>query len=140
MTGLETKLQIGTFFIKKGGELGIDPKDLATLILELYCENDYITSKEIKSAVCEYFDLSNEGLMSQSRDRDLVYARFAYCLLCRTYTNHNLTQIARSVGRKDHTTICHAIKTAKDMIEFDQVFKRQISDLTKIMLKQDEAK
>lgn len=140
MSKLERELQLGKYLIKKSKDFGLDAEGFADLILELYCESDHITSKDLKTAISEYYDIPIDTITSNSRSQPLVFARFAFCLIAKKYTNLTHKQIAHQIGRTDHTTICHAMKTGKHMLETDIKFKKQVGDLTRILINQDAEK
>ncbi len=74
-------------------------------------------SMDIKLAVCRAFDVSLHDLTGPSRKGRFVRPRQAAYYLMSRRTNLSLTQIARALGRTDHSTVISGIKYAKALIE-----------------------
>ncbi len=64
----------------------------------------------IQDAVCEQVGVERERLLSPSRTADVVQARQLAMYLTRDLTDLSLPQIARAFGRRDHTTVIHAVR------------------------------
>jgi chromosomal replication initiator protein len=48
-------------------------------------------------------------------------------------TNKSLVEIGKKFGKKDHTTVVHAIKTVEQMMESDKEFFKEVDIITKYM-------
>lgn len=85
--------------------------------------------EEIKRIICGYFDVNIDR---KTRQRDVVYAREMAMYYGRKLTDASLEIIGREMGRKDHSTVSHAIKTIEnfkyykktriDIEELDKIF------------------
>lgn len=64
----------------------------------------------IVAAVAHRFNLDVDRIMGDSRQRQVVLARSVSAYLARTLTSHSLPEIARALGRKNHTTVLAAIR------------------------------
>ncbi len=53
--------------------------------------------------------------------------------LSKTLTSKSLTDIGKKFGKKDHTTIMHAIKKVEELCEIDIEFREELSILMKIL-------
>jgi len=60
--------------------------------------------------VAVHFGLRTEDLKGDSRSRRINRARQIAMYLCRRLTASSLTEIARALNRKDHSTVLHGIK------------------------------
>lgn len=92
--------------------------------------------KYIKKEINKYFNIKIEN---ETRQREYVEARMIYYWICYYFTNMNLTQIARTLG-KNHATILHSIRNFPDFIETDKEFKQKflgVYDLIKKKLKKE---
>ncbi len=101
---------------------GISVKLQATVIQELY--NDSRTTPfDIINIVAEQMYISSNSIMGQNRTRIVVDSRFIVILLIKeVYPDYTLKDIGR-ILKRDHTTILYAMKTAKDLLEFNTEFK-----------------
>lgn len=81
-----------------------------------YVVNAHVSALQIQCVVAAYFlisprDLtSNRGSLRYWRPRQIAY------LLAYELTTRNLSQIGRLFGGRDHSTISHGIKRARQMI------------------------
>lgn len=72
---------------------------------------------EIVSAVSEVSGVEADRIEGNTRTPDVVQPRFAVCFLARDLTSHSFPSIGTKFGYRDHTTIIHGVKRAKEMIE-----------------------
>ena len=93
-----------------------------------------ITIDKVQKAVCDYFNITRDALLSLSRKRQIVQARQISMYLCRNLiTNCSLSTIGAESGGKDHATVLHACATVTDLMATDKFFKKYVSDLEKIL-------
>lgn len=89
--------------------------------------NVVITASSIKRAVCDYYSISEDQLISPSRVSSLTTPRFIAIYLCRSMLNMTFEEIGLEFGNRDHTTIMNAcVKIEKAMNE-DQAYKSVIN-------------
>jgi chromosomal replication initiator protein len=88
-----------------------------------------VTIEEIKLAVARFFRLKVCDLESQSRTRDIVRPRQIGMWLAKRMTNRALPEIARRFGKKDHTTVIHAVKTVDALRNSDPEFAAKVDEL-----------
>jgi chromosomal replication initiator protein len=94
-----------------------------------------ITVDQILSKVCEYYGLQSEMLQTKSRKREIVQARQAAMYFSKNLTNSSLSAIGAIIGKRDHSTVLHACKTVKNMIETNAEFKRQMREIELLLRK-----
>lgn len=68
-----------------------------------------ITPEFILQVVADHFNLTTLDLMSQKRNKDIVFPRQIVMYLCRNMTDTPLQNIGKALGGRDHTTILHGI-------------------------------
>lgn len=66
--------------------------------------------REVILDVCDRRGLTMAELISPRRNAVLVWARQEAMWECRRQTSASLPQIARALGREDHTTAIHGIR------------------------------
>jgi chromosomal replication initiator protein len=93
-----------------------------------------ITIEEIEKIVCDFFDLPLDKLLSRTRKREIVQARQIAMYLSKNHTRYSSVTIGSQIGDKDHTTVLHACKTVKDLIDTDKTFRYNIQELEKKLL------
>ena len=101
-------------------------------------EQNDLSIDRIQSAVCDYFNLTRETLVSPSRKRQIVQARQIAMYLCRNLiSNCSLSAIGAEIGGKDHATILHACTTVSDLMSTDRVFKQYVCDIERMLVPAD---
>jgi chromosomal replication initiator protein len=106
--------------------------DLATEVLDgLYPHNStrIHTLADIQAAACRHFDLSPEELVSPSRAARVAWPRQIAMYLARELTDESLPAIGRHFGRRDHTTVLHAVRRAEQKIVADSASRKAVDDL-----------
>lgn len=73
-------------------------------------ENKEITPSLIIKTVADHFNISPDDMCSKKKSQDIVFPRQIAMYLCRNMTDTSLQNIGTALGRKDHTTVMHAIE------------------------------
>lgn len=92
-----------------------------------------ITIELILNIVAEHFEVSPEDIRSQKRNAEFVTPRQVYMYLCRDIIETPLTNIAKSLGKKDHTTVIHGIKKIEEEMKYNEELKNKISIIKNIL-------
>lgn len=93
-----------------------------------------MTIDRIKQSVCEYFNVSESEITSNSRKRQIVQARQIAMYLCRNMiSNCSLSLIGSEIGGKDHSTVLHSCSIVSDLMSTDRTFKKYVVDLQNIL-------
>jgi chromosomal replication initiator protein len=90
-----------------------------------------LSINEIQKAVCAYFCLTPESLLSKVRKREIVQARQIAMYLSRSMTKSSLSSIGAQIGGKDHATVLHSYKTVCDLMTTDKHFKQHVLAIEK---------
>ncbi len=85
----------------------------------------------IMDLVAGEFGYTPEDICGKRRTADLALARQTAMYLCRGHTESSLTQIARDFGKKDHTTVLHAIRKIELLLKEDPRVKRIVENIEK---------
>lgn len=97
-----------------------------------------ITVHKIQKAIIKEFGtLTMIDMRSSRRDRNTVRPRQLAMYLARKMTDKSLPAIGRDFGGRDHTTVCHAIKTIGKMIDQDPAFAALV-DAIKARIEREE--
>ncbi|MEY8521932.1 chromosomal replication initiator protein DnaA [bacterium 1XD8-76] len=92
-----------------------------------------ITTDLIINIVAEHFEVSPDDIRSKKRNAEFVMPRQVYMYLCRELIDTPLTSIAKTIGKKDHTTIIHGIKKIEEEIEYNEELKNRINIIKNIL-------
>ncbi|MEJ5241282.1 MAG: chromosomal replication initiator protein DnaA [Anaerolineales bacterium] len=85
-----------------------------------------VDSRRIIEAVAQTFNISAEKLLSRDRSREVALPRQVAMYLLREEANASLPQIGEALGGRDHTTVMYAIEKVREMIERDDLLRRQV--------------
>lgn len=92
-----------------------------------------ITTDLILNIVAEHFDVTSKDIQSQKRNAEFVIPRQVYMYLCRELIETPLTNIAKTLGKKDHTTIIHGIKKIEEEMKYNEELKNKINIIKNIL-------
>ncbi len=76
-------------------------------------EKKYVNPKEVVEMVANYFNLKPTVLRGERRNKDLVWARHIAMYLLRIDLGVAFEEAGEYLGRKDHTTVMHAVDKIK---------------------------
>ena len=93
-----------------------------------------VTIDKVQRAVCDYFNITRDQLLSKTRKRQIVQARQIAMYLSRNLMNCSLSTIGAEIGGKDHATVLHACTTVGDLMTIDKTFKQYVNDIEKILV------
>lgn len=90
-----------------------------------------ITPSFIIEVVAEHFGVNPEDIASKKRTAELVQPRQVVMYFCRELTANSLQNIAKAIGKKDHTTVLHGIKTISKEMENNEELKNKVDIIRK---------
>jgi len=85
----------------------------------------------ILKIVAEHFNITPTDIISQKRNKELVYPRQIIMYLCRAYTDIPLKQIGLLLGKRDHSTVISGCKKIERDIANNEIVKNTIEILRK---------
>ncbi len=83
----------------------------------------------IIKCLTKHYSYSLQDLRSQGRDKKLSLVRQLAMYLMKKLTNKSLHEIGLFLGRKDHTTVLHAINKIENYLQNDVTFNKEIKRL-----------
>jgi chromosomal replication initiator protein len=112
-----------------GREMSVD---LAQEVLaDLWGEEEkIITIEHIQRKVAEFFGIKLVDMRAKNRTKAVAFPRQIAMYLTRQLTHASLTEIGRSFGGKDHTTVLHAVEKVHTLVQDDPKFKKSLDTLT----------
>lgn len=82
-----------------------------------------IDTTAIQKVIANHFQIKMSDLMGQSRQQKFVIARHIAMFLSKEITGLQIVAIANAFGKKDHTTVLHAMSKVKELLEKDDDFR-----------------
>lgn len=86
-----------------------------------------ITIHAISSEVCKALSVEVSELMGKGRHKRVVLARALTAHLCRKLTNHSFPEIARGMGRPNHSTVITACKRLAQQISVNERVEEDVT-------------
>ncbi|MEO0318932.1 MAG: chromosomal replication initiation protein, partial [Pseudomonadota bacterium] len=102
-------------------------KDMLTLQAKL------VTIGNIQKTVADYYKMRVADLLSQRRSRSIARPRQIAMALAKELTSHSLPEIGDAFGGRDHTTVMHACKRIKELLELEQKMREDYSNLLRTL-------
>lgn len=90
-----------------------------------------ITSKLIIDVVAEHFNITPEEIRSKKRDVKYAYPRQVAMYLCRKMTEDSFLDIAKMLGKKDHSTVINGCKRISSEMETSETTRNNIEIIKK---------
>ncbi len=92
-----------------------------------------VTIEEIQKKVASRYNIKVSDMSSNARSRDIARPRQIAMYLSKMLTPKSLADIGRKFGKKDHTTIIHAVKNIEKLCSADKDFEEDVNVLTRIL-------
>ncbi len=90
-----------------------------------------ITIEDIQKKVAEQYNIKLSDMSSLRRIRSIARPRQLAMYLSKILTPKSLADIGKKFGKKDHTTVIHAIKKVEELSETDLEFREELNLLMK---------
>lgn len=90
-----------------------------------------ITPTNIINVVAEHFGVRPEDIVSQKRNSEFVQPRQVVMYLCRELTGVSQVNIAKILGKKDHTTVIHGVNKVEAEMQNSEEFRNKIDVIIK---------
>ena len=100
-------------------------KDLLAL------QEKLVSIDNIIKTVSEYYKIKVSELLSKRRSRSVARPRQLAMALCKELTNHSLPEIGDAFGGRDHTTVLHACRLIKQLVETGSDIAEDYSNLVR---------
>jgi len=83
----------------------------------LAAQEKQISIDNIQRTVAEYFNIKISDLISKRRSRSVARPRQVAMALAKELTSYSLPEIGKAFGGRDHTTVLHACRKVKELLE-----------------------
>ncbi len=99
----------------------------------LALQEKLITIENIQRTVAEYYKIRVGDLLAAKRSRSIARPRQMAMALAKELTNHSLPEIGDAFGGRDHTTVLHACRKVKELIESDSRLSEDYTNLLRTL-------
>ena len=107
--------------------------DLAKSIISKIVKdtNREINIAYIQEVVSKFFNISIDDMKDKARKKEIVIARQVAMYFSKDFTNNSLKSIGFHFGGRDHSTVIHAVQSVNDMIDTDNIFRKNVEEIKK---------
>lgn len=95
-------------------------------------KND-LTPEKIISAVCDYFNITNEDIVGKKKNKEVVEPRMIAIYLISEYLTIPLVNIGKIFGGRDHTTIMHSRDKITEDIKNNKKTQSVVSEIKNLL-------
>ncbi|KTD51983.1 chromosome replication initiator DnaA [Legionella quinlivanii] len=99
----------------------------------LALQDKLVTIENIQKTVAEYYKVKVADLLSKRRSRSIARPRQMAMALAKELTNHSLPEIGDHFGGRDHTTVLHACRKVKELLQDESSFAEDYKNLMRIL-------
>jgi len=92
-----------------------------------------IKIEDILREVSRHFGVPKSDILSQRRHRSVVWPRQIGMYLSKQLTSRSLPEIGRRFGKRDHTTVLHAIRKIDKILVDDAALRDEVEELKKLL-------
>ena len=105
------------------------------ILKDLLKSNSRVVSiEDIQRKVAEKYRLKVADLSSERRMRNIARPRQIAMYLSRTLTNKSLLEIGESFGKKDHTTVLHAVRKIEELFQVESSLQSEVEMIQKSLV------
>jgi chromosomal replication initiator protein len=99
----------------------------------LAAQDKQVTIENIQKTVAEYYKIRTADLLSSRRSRSIARPRQVAMALAKELTKHSLPEIGNAFGGRDHTTVLHATRKIKSLLEAEPTLEEDYKNLLRIL-------
>jgi chromosomal replication initiator protein len=98
-----------------------------TILTSIVGTKKRVTSiKKIAESVAEFYNITLEDLLKQSRKKEFVRPRQIAMFLVRKELDNSFPSIGDFFGGRDHTTVMHAVEKVGKLMNEKDSFKQEV--------------
>ena len=98
-----------------------------TILASIVSTKRKVTSvKKIAESVAQFYNITIEDLIKQSRKKEFVKPRQVAMYLIRKELDNSFPSIGDFFGGRDHTTVMHAVEKVENLINTKESFKQEV--------------
>jgi chromosomal replication initiator protein len=115
-----------------GREITID--NTKEILKDLLRSSERIVNiDDIQKKVASRYNIKISDMSSSSRSREVARPRQIAMYLCKILTPKSLSEIGKKFGKRDHTTIIHAVRTIEKLMIDDKEIAEEVDLLIRML-------
>ncbi|MBC6496947.1 MAG: chromosomal replication initiator protein DnaA [Alphaproteobacteria bacterium GM7ARS4] len=88
-----------------------------------------LSVEQIQKVVCNHYNIKMADMVSSRRAQDVVRPRQVAMYLAKAMTSRSLPDIGRQFGKRDHTTVLHAVRKIDILCKKDSALQEDVTML-----------
>jgi len=92
-----------------------------------------MNQRDVLEIVSENFQVTIDDILSISRKREIVNARYVYFAAMKLKFEKSLADIGKMTNDRDHTTVIHGLKAFKNRYDTENKFKEKTKTVFSIL-------
>ncbi len=106
---------------------GLVLEQAKTILSSIVGSKKRVTSvKKIAEMVAEFYNISMEDLLKESRKKEFVKPRQVAMYIIRKELDNSFPSIGDFFGGRDHTTVMHAVEKVENLVSTKESFKQEV--------------
>jgi chromosomal replication initiator protein len=89
----------------------------------------HLTAKQVIQKVAQYYSLDIDEICSAKRDKHIILPRQIAMYLLRSELHESFPNIAKALGRKDHTTAMHSVEKITKSVKLDYSIRESVAEI-----------
>lgn len=127
---LEGALQKAVLMINLSPTKQVSIEEVAVQIgKDAISKRSRVSISQVLKTLAQSFEIKVSDIKGDRRTKDIALARQVAMYILREEFNYKLEEIARSLNRKDHTTVMHGIDKIKSLRNSDEGFRTQLTNI-----------
>jgi chromosomal replication initiator protein len=90
-----------------------------------------VTADQILHTVCDHYGIKTTAVTSRNRSAEFVVPRQVIMYLCRSYLDMPLKEVAKLLGKKDHSTVIYGVDKIKSDIHQNEELRQNVDIILK---------
>jgi chromosomal replication initiator protein len=88
-----------------------------------------LSKEDILDIISKESGVSVHHIVSRSRKKEIVNARFIFCSIMKDHYDYSLVHIGELVGGRDHTSVIHAIAQHRSRVKNEDAYRDLTSNI-----------
>ncbi len=108
--------------------------NLATMALtDFLPQRSELTPQHVMKTVSKFYNIPSERMLSRDRKQEVALPRQVAMYLIREQGGVSLPRIGEEMGGRDHTTVMYACDKVADLIERDDLLRKQVLQIKELL-------
>ena len=89
----------------------------------------WLSKEDVLDIISNESGVGVNEIVSRSRKKEIVNARFIFCSIMKDHYNYSLVYIGELIGGRDHTSVIHAINQHRSRVKNEDAYRDLTSNI-----------